>query len=382
MPGFQFAPYDLPAGAAALRREVREFLRTTLTNRETRELARSWSGYDPAFSRALGKRGWLGMTWPKQYGGHERSAAERYVVIEELLAAGAPVGAHWIADRQSGPLLLRFGTEQQKRKLLPGMARGEIFFCIGMSEPNAGSDLASVRTRGRKVEGGWRINSQKIWTSGARTAHIMIALVRTGEDEQRHAGLSQFLIDLKSSDGLTVRPIADLTGATHFNEVFFDDVFVPDAMLLGREGDGWHQVTSELAFERSGPERYMSCMRLMIEFLRAVGAHPTEAEALLIGRLTAELWTLRQMSMSIAGQLEAGQNPATEAAIVKDLGTSFEQDMPKAIQAIARDDLDLNGDLPFAQALAHLLQSAPSFSLRGGTREILRGIIARELGLR
>jgi alkylation response protein AidB-like acyl-CoA dehydrogenase len=382
MPGFQFAPYDLPAGAAALRREVREFLRTTLTNRETRELARSWSGYDPAFSRALGKRGWLGMTWPKQYGGHERSAAERYVVIEELLAAGAPVGAHWIADRQSGPLLLRFGTEQQKRKLLPGMARGEIFFCIGMSEPNAGSDLASVRTRGRKVEGGWRINGQKIWTSGARTAHIMIALVRTGEDEQRHAGLSQFLIDLKSSDGLTVRPIADLTGATHFNEVFFDDVFVPDAMLLGREGDGWHQVTSELAFERSGPERYMSCMRLMIEFLRAVGAHPTEAEALLIGRLTAELWTLRQMSMSIAGQLEAGQNPATEAAIVKDLGTSFEQDMPKAIQAIARDDLDLNGDLPFAQALAHLLQSAPSFSLRGGTREILRGIIARELGLR
>lgn len=382
MPGFQFAPYDLPATASALREEVRSFLNNNLMNRETRELARSWSGYDPAFSRALGERGWLGMTWPKEYGGHERSAAERYIVIEELLAMGAPVGAHWIADRQSGPLLLRFGTEQQKRKLLPGMARGEIFFCIGMSEPNAGSDLASVRTRAHKVEGGWRINGQKIWTSGARTAHIMIALVRTGADEQRHAGLSQFLIDLRNSDGLTVRPIADLTGATHFNEVFFDDVFVPDDMLLGREGDSWHQVTSELAFERSGPERYMSCMRLLIEYVRSVGPEPSGAETLLIGRLTGELWALRQMSVSIAGQLEAGEHPATEAAIVKDLGTSFEQDTPKLIQALARDDLDLNGNSPFAQALAHLLQSAPSFSLRGGTREILRGIIARDLGLR
>jgi alkylation response protein AidB-like acyl-CoA dehydrogenase len=251
-----------------------------------------------------------------------------------------------------------------------------------MSEPNSGSDLASVRTRARKVEGGWRINGQKIWTSGALTAHCMIALVRTGEEEQRHAGLSQFLIDLKDSQGLTVRPSADLTGATHFNEVFFDDVFVPDEALLGQEGGGWHQVTSELAFERSGPERYMSCMRLMIEFLRAIGSNPSESERMLIGRLTAELWTLRQMSMSIAGQLETGENPATEAAIVKDLGTSFEQDMPKAIQAIARDDMEVSGDTPFAQALSYLLQSAPSFSLRGGTREILRGIIARELGLR
>ena len=382
MPAFRFAPYDLPSSSTALRAEVRAFVLQQLSDRPARELARSWSSYDPAFSLALGKRGWLGMTWPKEYGGHGRSAAERYVVVEELLAAGAPVGAHWIADRQSGPLLLRFGTEAQKRALLPGMARGETFFCIGMSEPNAGSDLASVRTRARKVEGGWRIDGQKVWTSGARTAHQMIALVRTGEEEQRHAGLSQFLIDLKTSEGLTVRPIADLTGATHFNEIFFDSVFAPDEALLGREGDGWQQVTSELAFERSGPERYMSCMRLMIEFLRAVGSTPTESETLLIGRLTAELWTLRQMSMSIAGQLEAGENPATEAAIVKDLGTSFEQGMPKAIQALTRDEMDLSADTPFAQALSYLLQSAPSFSLRGGTREILRGIIVRELGLR
>lgn len=378
---FEFAPYNLPPAAEALRGEVRAFLRDTLAGMPAQERARSWSGYDPAFSRKLGEKGWLGMTWPKRYGGHARSYAERYVMLEEVLAAGAPVGAHWIADRQSGPLLLRFGTEEQRQRLLPGIARGEIYFCIGMSEPNAGSDLASVRTRARKVDGGWRINGQKIWTSGAGHAHYMIALVRTGESEIRHAGLSQIIVDTKS-DGLTIRPIADITGAKHFNEIFFDDVFVPDANLIGEEGDGWQQVTAELAFERSGPERYLSSLRLFLEFLRHVGENPSEAESLLIGRMTAEMWTLRQMSLSVTGRLAAGESPAAEAAVVKDLGTSLEQEMPKAIQALARDGSNLTGGDPFADTLAYLLQTAPSFSLRGGTREILRGIIAREIGLR
>jgi len=381
MRAFAFTPYDLPPHATALRREVREFARGWTTNMTSANRARSWSGGDPEFSKALGARGWLGMTWPRKYGGHEKSYAERYIVIEELLAAGAPVGAHWVADRQSGPLLLRFGTEEQRMTLLPAMARGEVFFCIGMSEPGSGSDLASVRTRAHKVDGGWRVNGQKIWTSGAQRAHYMIALVRTGDEDSRHAGLSQFLVEVKSP-GLTVRPIVDLAGERHFNEVFFDDVFVPDAMVIGQAGGGWAQVTAELAYERSGPERYLSSLRLFLEFLRVVGAKPSEAEAILIGRMTAELWTLRQMSLSIAGLLAAGENPAVEAAIVKDLGTSFEQEMPRAIQALARDDVDLSGEDPFEKTLSYLLKTAPSFSLRGGTREILRGIIARELGLR
>ncbi len=378
---FSFAPYQLPPEAEAVRAEVRAFLRETLGAMPSVERARSWSGYDPEFSRKLGERGWLAMTWPKKYGGHARSYAERYAMLEEVLAAGAPVGAHWVADRQSGPLLLRFGTEEQRQRLLPGIARGETYFCIGMSEPNSGSDLASVRTRARKVEGGWRVNGQKIWTSGAGHAHYMIALVRTGEAETRHAGLSQFIIDLKS-DGLTVRPIADITGAKHFNEVFFDDVFVPDENLVGDEGGGWQQVTAELAFERSGPERYLSSLRLFLEFLRTVGDNPGESEKALIGRMTAEMWTLRQMSLSVTGRLAAGESPAAEASVVKDLGTSLEQDMPKAIQAIARDGTGLSNGDPFSDTLAYLLQTAPSFSLRGGTREILRGIIAREIGLR
>jgi alkylation response protein AidB-like acyl-CoA dehydrogenase len=377
MPTFHFTPYDLPPEAKALRIEVRAFLKETLGTMAAADRARSWSGGSREFSRKLGARGWIGMTWPKKYGGHERTYAERYVVIEELLVAGAPVSSHWVADRQSGPLLLRFGTEEQRQTLLPRIASGELSFCIGMSEPGSGSDLASVRTRGRHVDGGWKVSGQTVWTSGAQSANWMIALVRTGDAEQRHAGLSQLLIDM-NSPGLTVKPIANLTGESHFNEVFFDDVFVPESRLIGAEGGGWAQVGAELAYERSGPERYLSSIRLFLEFLRVVGDKPSEAERLLIGAMTARMWTLRQMSLSIAGKLAAGENPAVAAALVKDLGTTLEQDIPRAVQALA----PATSDEPFQRTLTYLLQTSPSFSLRGGTREILRGIIARELGLR
>lgn len=372
-----FEPFELPPTAQELRREVRAFLAETIPHRTALERSESWSGLDPEFSKKMGARGWIGMTWPKKYGGHERSFAERYVVIEEMLAAGAPVSFHWVADRQSGPLLLRFGTEEQRQKILPRVARGELCFCIGMSEPGAGSDLAGVRTRGRKVDGGWQVNGQKIWTSNAHHADYMIALVRTSEGE-RHAGLSQLIIDMKVP-GLTVKPISNLTGESHFNEVFFDDVFVPESMLVGRDGDGWRQVGAELAFERSGPERYLSSIRLFLEFLRVVGDKPSEAERIFIGQVAAQMWTLRQMSLSITGKIVAGADPASDAAIVKDLGTSLEQEIPRAIQALAPAGLN---DKSFEDTMSYLLQSSPSFSLRGGTREILRGIIARELGLR
>ncbi|RME64142.1 MAG: acyl-CoA dehydrogenase, partial [Alphaproteobacteria bacterium] len=339
----------------------------------------SWACADPAFSRALGAAGFIGMTWPRRYGGQERSALERYVVLEELLAAGMPVGFHWIADRQSGPLLLRYGTEGQRTQFLPPMARGELCFAIGMSEPGAGSDLAAVRTKAARVDGGWRVTGQKVWTTNAHVAGAMIALVRTGEGAARHEGLSQMIVDL-ASPGVTVRPIADLAGGADFNEVFLDDVFVPDAMLVGCEGDGWRQVTAELSLERSGPERYLSSFALFVELLRAAGPKPAEPVRGLIGRLTAELWTLRQMSLSVAAQLAQGHDPAIEAAIVKDMGNRFEQDMPRLVQGVIGDDLAAKADL--ARVLTLLLQIAPSFSLRGGTREVLRGIIARGLGLR
>ncbi|HLG87012.1 MAG TPA: acyl-CoA dehydrogenase family protein [Alphaproteobacteria bacterium] len=178
----------------------------------------------------------------------------RFVVTAEMLAAGAPCFAHWIADRQSGPQILAHGSERAKHSILPRICRGECFFGIGMSEPESGSDLAAVRTRAERRDGGWAINGSKIWTSNAHHAHYLIALVRTGEaGEDRHGGLTQFIVDM-SSPGIRVRPIHNLAGGHEFNEVFFEDVFVPDDMMVGAEGEGWAMVTRELAFERSGPD--------------------------------------------------------------------------------------------------------------------------------
>ncbi len=319
------------------------------------------------------------MTWPTAYGGHARHPLERYIVLEELLAAGAPVGAHWIADRQTGPLLLRYGTPAQREAYLPGMARGELYACIGLSEPGAGSDLAAVRTSARRTDKGWIVNGQKVWTSGAHYAHAMLALVRTEAGSERQAGLSQLMIDL-ATPGITIRPIIDLTGDHHFNEVFFDDVAIPLDALVGTEGNGWAQATAELALERSGPERYLSSHALLVTLIDQHGDTASPALRALIGNATADLWALRQMSMSVAAKLAGGEDPAVEAAVIKDLGNSYEQELPRAVQAAL--DLDLMSDDAVARILFLLLQTAPSFSLRGGTREILRGIIARGLGLR
>jgi acyl-CoA dehydrogenase len=373
-------PCTLDADCEALRQEVRAFLAEALADMTPRQKAENWTGFDAEFSRKLGQRGWLGMTWPKQYGGHARSMLERYVVIEELLAAGAPVGAHWIGDRQSGPLLLRYGSEQMKANMLPKMARGEIFLCIGMSEPDTGSDLASIRSRADRTEGGWVVNGTKLWTTIAHHAHYMIALLRTDPaGENRHAGLSQFLIDL-STPGIAIRPIRNLMGEAHFNEVVFEDVMVPADSLIGQQGDGWKQVTAELGFERSGPERYLSSIQLMIEMLDAA-APDNQRHTVALGRLVAEFATLRQMSLGVAGMLARGENPALLASIVKDQGALLEQKIPEIAHDLFGVDLGVR-DSSLADVLAYVAQAAPSFSLRGGTREILRGIIAKGLGLR
>ncbi len=381
MQEFRFAPLRLPPETEALRAEVRGFLDETIGHEAPVLRARTWSRFDGDFSRKFGRRGWIGMTWPKDYGGHERSALERYVVLEELLAAGAPCSAHWTGDRQSGPLLLGRGTEAQKNEFLPRIASGEIFFCIGMSEPDTGSDLASVRTRAVRTEGGYVVNGTKIWTSNARQCDYMIALLRTDtEVERKHDGLSQFILDLHAP-GVTIRPIRNLADEDHFNEVVFQDVFVPEDLLVGREGEGWAQVMSELVHERSGPERYLSSWLLVEEMLRAAGPEPSERRAAAIGRLVAHAAVLREMSLSVAGQLERGEDPSLEATLVKDLGALLEQEIPEVAHDLFEEEPTLEAASDLAQVTAYLVQAAPSFSLRGGAREILRGIIARGLGL-
>ncbi len=322
------------------------------------------------------------MTWPKRYGGHERTALERHVVTEELLAAGAPVRAHWVADRQSGPLLLRFGTEYQRETFLPEMARGKLYFCIGMSEADSGSDLASIRTKAEKVDGGWLVNGAKIWTSNAHRVHMMILFARTGpRGESRREGVSQFLVDLKTP-GITIRPILNLAGEHDFNEVVFSDVFVPDAMVIGTIGNGWQQVTSELAYERSGPDRWLSSFHVLKAYRKEVGRQQGDSPS--IGRLVSKLWTLHQMSMSIASMMEKGITPSVEAALVKDRGTQFEREIPEILRMLTTDSTRADADVPsiFNDSLEYSLLHAPSYTIRGGTKEILRGIIAKSLGLR
>ena len=382
---FRFPPVEIPPELAPLRRDVRSFLAEHSHGWSGRVLAHSWTGFDRMFTLEVARRGWIGMTWPKRYGGGERSALERYVVIEEMLAAGAPLGAHWFGERQSGPLILRLGTEAQRERFLPAIVRGEISFCIGLSEPGAGSDLASLRSRATRVDGGWRLNGRKIWTTNAQHCQFMIGLFRTAgtPETDKHQGLSQFLIDL-SAAGIQIRPIRDLTGGAHFNEVTFDAVFIPSELLIGAENAGWAQANAELAYERSQPDRYMSCFPLLpltIDRLKAAGPCDRLA-ARRIGQAVTELAVLREMSLSIVGQLAAGHVPAQEAALVKDIGNTYEQSAPDLVRELTDcDPTVLPADVG-SELLATLTSIVPTFSLRGGTREILRGIIAKGLGLR
>ena len=375
--GLTFEPSHLPAEAEAIRSEVRQFLADVL-DPEVLPNSDFNAGASAEFSRKLAGKGWIGMTWPKQYGGGEKSFLERYVVTEELLAAGAPVGTHWIADRQSGPLLLKFGTEEQREFFLPRIVKGECFFSIGMSEPDSGSDLASIRSNARKVDGGWLLNGSKIWTSFAHTNHYMVTLVRTEPvTENRHAGMSQLIVDLHDSN-VKVKGIRNLSGEEDFNQVFFDDVFVPDNRLLGEPGNGWEQVISELGYERSGPERFLSAFRVLVEFAREIQRHPSDEQQALLGRLAAHLVTLRRMSISVATMLESGKLPINEAALIKDLGTTYERLVPEIVRQAGLE----NPSRRFIDTLNECILHAPSFTLRGGTREILKGVIARGLGLR
>jgi alkylation response protein AidB-like acyl-CoA dehydrogenase len=358
---------------------VREFLRAELPPDYRPGLGMD-TEHDPGFSKRLAARGWIGMAFPQRYGGHGRSAVERFIVTEELLAAGAPVWAHWIADRQTGPMLLSFGTKAQKQRFLPAIAAGECFFSLGMSEPDAGSDLASVRSHAERVEGGWRLNGTKVWTSGAHRNHYFAVLCRTSPSGgDRHAGLSQLIVNLRQ-DGVQVSPIPFIDGTHEFNEVVLTDVFVPDDLLLGQEGQGWQQVTSELVYERAGPDRYLSTLNVLTRFMASRWFDREDPRCLaMVGQAAAHYWTLRQMSLSVARASDAGGASASDAAMIKDLGTLFEQHVTEAI----RDCLDLTIDPrdadPFQFLLARAILTGPAFTIRGGTTEILRSVVAREI---
>lgn len=372
---------------AELRRSLREFLAADRAEFGWQPSVDAWlSSWDEPFSARLGAAGFLGLTIPTEYGGRGLGHLHRYVVTEELLACGAPVAAHWIADRQVGPGLLSYGTEEQRGRILPRIAAGKYFSAIGMSEPQAGSDLAAAACRATRTDGGWVLSGTKVWTSGAHLSHQIVVLARTSalDPERRHAGFSQFIVPT-DCPGISISPIVLMTGEHHFNEVTFDEVFLEDANLLGTEGDGWRQVTAELSFERSGPERILSTAPLLSALIRVLADQGDldDHAAAAVGELMARVISLRQLSISVARALAGGQSPVNEAALVKDLGTRFEQESADlAAGLLSYVSADTDGRSHVAALVEVARVHAPMFTLRGGTNEVLRGMVARGMGLR
>lgn len=374
----RFTATELSDSEKCLQQEVREFCDSYLIPGSYCPGLGMSAGKSEELSRELGRRGYLGMALPVEYGGRASSVVERLLVVEELLRRGAPLGFHWTADRQSGAVINRYGSEAQKQRFLPPICRGELCFTIGMSEPDSGSDLASVKTRATRVDGGWRVSGTKIWNSNAQFGDWMIALVRTDDEADSHRGLSQFIVDLRS-DGLAIHPILSLDGKAEFAEVVFDGVFVPDELLLGKQGDGWSQCTSELSFERAGPERWISPFLVVESWLRECSDTFGPEARRFLGRAAARWWGIRQISLSVARMIDEGLAPSVQSAIGKDLGTEFEQTILADLQQLVDLEPTLEATSTFGRLFAEALIVAPSWKIRGGTNEILRGVVGKGL---
>ena len=335
-------------------------------------------GHDPEFTRLLAGRGLIGITWPKEFGGRAGSALDRLVVTEELLRAGAPVAAHWVADRQIGPAILRYGDRELQQEFLPRIAAGQVTFCLGMSEPESGSDLAAVRTRAVPVEGGYRITGHKLWTSNAHRSTHAYVLARVPGGGGKHDGLTEFIVDL-DAPGIEVRPIYDLNCEHHFNETVFTDVFVPAGRVIGREGHGWHQVTEQLSFERGGIERVLSTYPVLDSLLREGRLHAEhQVQA---GQLAARLHALRGLASGVAAAVDAGEAPVRPAAMLKYLGTSFEGQLVEFGRVVLGSS-PRPGRSAADRLVAQGILRSPGATLRGGTTEVLLNILARHAGSR
>ena len=377
----RFTPTELTGPELDLQAEVREFLAAELPPGTHEPCLGMAADHDREFSAKMADRGWVGMALPSRWGGSDRTAVQRFIVVEEMLRWGAPVGHHWVADRQTGNVILKFGTDEQRERFLPPICRGELGFSIGMSEPDSGSDLASVSTRAERADDGWVVNGTKIWTSNAHMNDWFICLLRTApmEDGNKHAGLSQLLIDLRSP-GLEISPIPFLDGSHHFNEVTFHDVFVPDINVVGQPGMGWHQNTTEMAYERGGPDRWLSPFSTVEQLLREAAGTPMEdAVSGLFGELAARWWGIRNLSLSVARLIDEGEAPSVESALVKEMGTRYEQEVVEKLVQLIDEEYSPESESLFERLLAQCVVTFPGNTIRGGTIEILRSVASKGL---
>ena len=338
---------------------------------------------DRAFAKELASRGWLGMTWPSEWGGGGRSPLERFVVFEELITAGAPIAGSWFADRQMGPTLLQYGTDEQRERWLPGIIAGESMWCIGMSEPDAGSDVASLRTNAVLEGDEWVVNGQKIWNSGGALAEWCYLVARTDPDAPKHKGLSEFIVDM-SSPGITIKPIRDMTDDEHFCEIYFDDVRVPAGHLVGELNGSFGQLMRQMEHERGGIDRLVSNKRLFqdcVEHLRATG----RLDDPLVRQEIAAIETGYRIGRLLVLRETLQQAPRGFSAATKTFGTEFEirvaEFCGRALGAGATL-ADPAGEHQLRRRVARNICYAPGYTIMGGTTQILRNILGeRVLGL-
>jgi alkylation response protein AidB-like acyl-CoA dehydrogenase len=328
------------------------------------------NGYSRELSRELGARGWIGMTWPTELGGGGRSALERFVVTEAFIAQGAPIAASWFADRQMGPTLIAYGTPEQQAEFLPGILAGESGWCIGMSEPNSGSDLASLKTSAVRDGDTYVINGQKIWTSFGETADYCYLICRTSTDGPPHAGISEIIVPL-DLPGIEIRPIKDMTTNQHFCEVFYDNVRVPVANRVGEEGGSWKQTMRQLEHERGGIDRLLSNRALYLEALKLADTSDPivrqEIAALEINYRVGRLLVLREV---------LHQAPKQFSAATKTFCTEHEARVANFIAKVAGADAMVWGRL--AKTFCYF----PAYTIMGGTSNVLRNILGdNTLGL-
>lgn len=380
--------YSFSEKQEALRTEVRHFLQEQLAAYPDRELDDAWMvGFSREFSRMVGSRGWIGYTWPTAYGGRGGSYLDRLVLTEEFLRAGAPVAAHWAGDRQIGPALLAYGSEEQRREFLPRIVRAELVFCLGMSEPNAGSDLAALRTKATEDGDFFVIEGHKIWTSFAHQADYCYLVARTDPNAPKHKGISEFLVDMRTP-GITVRPIVDMAGEHHFNETFFEGVRIHRRCLIGEKNRGWYQIASQLDYERSGIERLLSnwlVFRDAVSYARDIGLADDPLWRDRLAHLHLEIEIGRWHVYRVAWRLSTGAVPNIEAALAKAYCTEVEQHVAAVAAEILGPHAQTMPGSPQARLsgrVARALLCAPGYTIQGGTSAILRNIMAmRGLGL-
>ncbi len=375
------------------RLEVRSFLEEEIRQGSFQPSCDAWiQGLSPEFSKKVAQRGWIGLAWPKEYGGQGRSNVDRFILTEEMLRFGAPAACHWFADRQVGRAIIAYGSAEQKTEILPKILRGEAYIGLGMSEPEAGSDLASLQTKALADGADYVIDGQKMWTSCARVMNYVYLLARTDPEAPKHRGISEFVIPA-NLPGITIRPVTDITGSEAWGEVFYDSVRVPKSCLIGQKNRGFYQILNQLDFERAGLERLMGNYPLfdaIIQFTKETRRHgkPLSQDTLVrqkLAQLQIEFEIGRLLTYRVAVVIDEGRAPNWEAAMAKVYSTAFEQRLAN----IAMEILGLYGQLVAGSKWAPILGMAPhsylaskGYSLQAGTSEILRNIVAtRGLGL-